>query len=264
MLIVGEQINGTRKKVGEAILARDARFIQELALAQVKAGVHRLDVNAGTQPEREPEDMRWLVETIQEASDVPLCLDSPNPEALRAGLEVAKSQTMLNSTTAESERAQMIVPLAAKYGCLLIGLTIADSGMPSTAFGRVEIAAQIVDQAKNAGISEGDVYIDPLVRSVATEPEQGRALLEATRLIKEQFPAVHVIYGLSNISFGLPARSLMNRTLLAMAMACGLDAAIINPTDKQMMAVLRASEALLGSDEFCGNYLSAFRSGILE
>lgn len=263
MHIIGEQINGTRKRVGEAILARDGKFIQDLALAQVKAGANRLDVNAGTPPDREVEDMCWLVDTIQEATETPLCLDSPNPAALRAGLELTKPQTMLNSTTAETERAQEMIPLAAEHNCLLIGLTIEDAGMPSTAEARVEIASHIIEEAKGAGIPVENMYIDPLVRSVATEPEQGRALLEATRLIREKFPSSHIVYGLSNISFGLPARSLMNRTLLAMAMACGLDSAIINPTDNQMMAALRAGEALLGEDEFCANYLSAFRSGLL-
>lgn len=263
MHIIGEQINGTRKKVGEAILARDAAFIQELALAQVQAGANRLDVNAGTTPDREPEDMRWLVETVQRATDTPLCIDSPNPAALRAGLELAKHQAMVNSTTAESARAGEVIPLAAKYNCLLIGLTIDDSGMPNTTAGRVEIAGRIIELAQNAGLAPENIYIDPLVRAVATEPEQGRALLDATRLIREKFEQVHVVYGLSNISFGLPARSFLNRTFLAMAMACGLDAAIINPTDKQMIAVLHAAQALLGQDEFCCNYLAAFRAGLL-
>ncbi len=264
MHIIGEKINGTRKRVGEAIVARDAAFIQQLAKAQADAGANRLDVNAGTPPERELDDMRWLVQTVQEAVDIPLCLDSPNPAALAAGLEVVKGQAMLNSTTAEIERAREVIHLAAEHCSLLIGLTIDDSGMPSTAAERLDIAARIIHHAEIAGMPLGQIYIDPLVRPISSEPEQGRALLEATRMIKEKFPAVHVVYGLSNISFGLPCRPLLNRTLLALAMACGLDAVILDPTDKEIMAVLRAAEAVLGNDEFCSGYISAYRAGLLS
>jgi 5-methyltetrahydrofolate--homocysteine methyltransferase len=135
--------------------------------------------------------------------------------------------------------------------------------MPATADERFEIAKQIVDQAKAAGIPAENIYIDPLVRAISAEPEQGRELLNATWLISHKLAPVNVVYGLSNISFGLPGRPLLNRTLLAMAMASGLGAAIMDPTDKHIMAVLRASEALLGQDEFCMNYMTAFRDGSL-
>jgi cobalamin-dependent methionine synthase I len=264
MHIIGEKINGTRKSVREAVMARDADFIKGLACAQADAGANRLDVNAGTAPEREPEDMQWLVHTIQSATDVPLCIDSPNVASLAAGLEVVKGQAMVNSTTFEKERAEAVIPLAAKHKALLVGLTIDDSGMPSTTEARVEIAGKIIEKAKAAGIPGENIYIDPLVRAIATENEQGVALLNATRIIREKFAPVHVVYGLSNISFGLPARHFMNRIFFAMAMACGLDAAIMDPTEKQIMAVLRAAEAIMGQDDFCVNYLSAFREGLVS
>jgi 5-methyltetrahydrofolate--homocysteine methyltransferase len=263
MRIIGEKLNGTLKKTGAAIQARDVKFIQELAQAQVQAGAYWLDVNAGTHPDREKEDFCWLIKTVQEVVDTPLCLDSASPEVLAAGLEIVKGQVLLNSTTAETEKAKAVIPLAAKYNCQLIGLTLVDTGMPATADERFEIAKQIVDQAKAAGIPAENIYIDPLVRAISAEPEQGRELLNATWLISHKLAPVNVVYGLSNISFGLPGRPLLNRTLLAMAMASGLGAAIMDPTDKHIMAVLRASEALLGQDEFCMNYMTAFRDGSL-
>lgn len=263
MHIIGEKINGTRKQVKEAVLARDVAFIQSLARAQADAGANRLDVNAGTPPDREPEDVVWLVQTVQDVVTIPLCIDSPNAEALEAGLGAVKQQAMVNSTTAERDRAAKVIPLAAKHKALLVGLTIDDTGMPSTTEARVEIAGRIISEAKLAGIPESDIYIDPLVRAIATEPDQGRALLTATRLIRETWSAAHVVYGLSNISFGLPARHFLNRIFFAMAMVSGLDAAIMDPTEKQIMGVLRAGEALLGEDDFCVNYLTAFREGLV-
>jgi cobalamin-dependent methionine synthase I len=262
MHIIGEKINGTRKQVKEAVLSRDVAFIQGLAKAQADAGASRLDVNAGTPPDREPDDMIWLVQMIQDVVKIPLCIDSPNADALEAGLSAVKQQAMVNSTTAEKERAERVIPLAAKHNALLVGLTIDDTGMPSTTEARIEIANRIISDAKAAGIPESNIYIDPLVRAIATEPDQGVALLKATRIIRETSTA-HVVYGLSNISFGLPARQFLNRIFFAMAMACGLDAAIMDPTEKQIMGVLRAGEALLGEDDFCVNYLTAFREGLV-
>jgi cobalamin-dependent methionine synthase I len=263
MYVIGEKLNGTLKKTAAAIEARDTAAIQELAKAQTEAGAHFLDVNAGTHPEAELEAMRWLVQTVQAVVDTPLCIDSANPAVLAAGLEVAKGKTMLNSTTAETERAKEVIPLAAKHGSILVGLTITDAGMPTTAQERFEIAVKIVEQAKAAGIPPEKVYIDPLVRAISAEPEQGKELLLATRMISEKLAPTGVVYGLSNISFGLPGRHFLNRTMLAMSMANGLGAAIMDPLDKNIMAVLRAAEALLGQDDFCANYLMAFRAGLV-
>ena len=264
MLIIGERINGTRKRIGQAILARDREHIQQEARAQVAAGADFVDVNAGTQPDREPEDLAWLVSTVQAAVDAPLCLDSPNPAALEAGLAAHRGRALVNSVTAEEARARSVLPLIRRFGAQVIGLTMDDRGMPSTAQARLEIARAIVAQAAACGIAPGDVLIDPLVRPVSSEPEQPAAVLEATAQIRASLPEVRVVYGLSNISHGLPNRRLLNQTFLAMGLAAGLQAALLDPLDTELMAVLRAAEALLGQDEFCLNYIAAHREGRLH
>jgi len=264
MLIVGERLNSTAKSVAAAIASRDLEYVQTQARAQVEAGAHYLDLNAAAGMEREAEDLVWLVEAVQDCVEVPLCIDSPNPQALAAGLAACRRPAMVNSTTAESERAALVIPLAAKHRAKLVALTMDDAGMPTTAEQRLALAERLVAMAAGAGIPVEDVYIDPLVRPVASEPGQGAALLEGMRAIRQQIPGVHLICGLSNISFGLPSRKLLNRTFLAMAAAMGLDAAILDPLDPRLMATVAAAEALLGCDEYCVAYLAAHRAGRLE
>lgn len=264
MIIVGERINGTGRQVRAAVIARDASFIASLAQRQAEAGAHYLDVNAGTPPEREPEDMAWLVTTVQGATGKPCCLDSPNALALRAGLEVHQGQALVNSASAESGRMAPVLALAAEHHARLVALTLDDSGLPTTAEQRITIATRLGEAAGGAGIPPSDLFIDPLARSIATENDQGAAFLNAVAGITVSLPGVHVICGLSNISFQMPRRPLLNRTFLAMAMARGLDAAILDPLDQATMASVCAAETLLGRDEMCLNYIQAFRAGRLD
>lgn len=263
MIIVGERINGTGKKVREAIIAREADFIIGLARRQAEAGADYLDVNAGTDPAREPEDMAWLVTTVQGVTGKPCCIDSPNVPTLRAGLEVHQGQALVNSASAEASRMGPVLALAAERNARLVGLTLDDSGLPATAGQRVAIATRLAEAAQAAGIPLSDLFIDPLARSIATENDQGAAFLDAVAEIVAALPSVHVICGLSNISFQMPVRPLLNRTFLAMAMARGLDAAILDPLDQTLMASVCAAEALLGRDEMCLGYIRSFRAGRL-
>jgi cobalamin-dependent methionine synthase I len=263
MIIVGERINGSAKRVGEAIVARDAEFIAERARLQAEAGADYIDVNAGTTPDREPEDMAWLVKTVQAATDKPACIDSPNPEALRAGLEVHQGQALLNSISAETGRQAPVLELAQRHKARLIALTLDDSGLPKTAEQRVAIAGKLAETAKEAGLAREDMFIDPLARAVGLENDQGLAFLDAVEGITRSLPGIHVICGLSNISFQMPSRRLLNRTFLAMAMARGLDAAIVDPLDGGLMAVACAGEALLARDDMCLGYIQAHRQGRL-
>lgn len=264
MIIVGERINGTSRKVREAVVARDTDFVVSLAHRQAEAGASYLDVNAGTDPEREPEDMGWLVQTVQGAVQVPCCIDSPNPDTLRAGLEVHRGPALVNSASAESARLETVVALAAKHGARLVGLTLDDQGLPSTAQQRIDIAVRLGEAWQAAGGQISDLFIDPLVRSIAIENEQGAAFLDSVAGILAVLPSVHIICGLSNISFQMPVRPLLNRTFLAMAMARGMDAAILDPLDRALMATVCAGEVLQGRDEMCLGYLQAFRAGRLE
>ncbi|HUU54451.1 MAG TPA: methyltetrahydrofolate cobalamin methyltransferase [Armatimonadota bacterium] len=263
MIIVAERINGTRTRVRDAVMAREAAFIAEEARRQAEAGADYIDVNAGTNPEREAEDLAWLVQIVQQSVDKPVCIDSPNVEALEVALKVTESRALVNSVSAESSRMDAVLALVKEHGARVIGLTMDDAGLPKTAQQRIGIAQTLVARAQQIGLQRDDVFIDPLARAVAVENEQGSEFLGAVAGIRDSLPGVHVICGLSNISFQMPARRLLNRTFLAMAMARGMDAAILDPLDGGLMAAVCAGTVLLGEDEMCMEYIQAHRAGRL-
>ncbi len=261
MFIIGEKINGTRTQVNRAILERDAGFVQTLARNQVEAGADALDVNAGTTPDREPEDLLWLVKTVQEVVDKPLSLDSPNPEALALALGACKQTPIVNSISGESERLARVVPLVAKHGCRVLALALDDDGIPSSGEGRMAVVRRLLQATRSQGIPDEHVYIDSLVMSVATDSEACKITLQTMRAALAEFPETHRTAGLSNVSFGLPARTLINRVFLTLALEAGLDSAIADPTDRGLMETLFATEAVLGLDRHCARYSRAFRRG---
>ena len=265
MLIVGELINTSRKAIKPAVETRDAAFIKDMAQKQVDAGAGYVDVNCGTMVFNEEETMAWLVETVQSQVSAPLCLDSPNPKALEAGLSLVKNgQPMINSITAEKERFATILPFVLKYKTKIVGLCMDDSGMPETAADRLKIADKLIRDMVAAGVPEDDIYLDPLVHPVSTGDKAGLEVLETIHGIKQKYPKVHGICGLSNISYGLPNRKILNQVFMIQTMAMGMDGYILDPLDKAMMGFVYASQALLGKDEFCSNYLIAHRKGLYE
>ncbi len=264
MLIIGEKINTTKKSINAAVEARDKNFIQNEAIKQLEAGANVIDVNTGTRIKTEVEDMEWLVNVIQEVVDCPLCIDSPNPSALFAGLKLCKKKAMVNSITGEKDRVDAIMPMVKEYGVSVVALCMDEAGMPKTGEDRLRIAKKILDMIADYNIPMDDIYFDPLIQPVGSNPEQGIAVLEGMKLIKTAFPEAHLTCGLSNISYGLPERKLLNRTFLAMAMSMGLDSAILDPTDKALMATAISASAILAKDEFCLNYISSWRQGKLE
>ncbi|HHV62449.1 MAG TPA: methyltetrahydrofolate cobalamin methyltransferase [Firmicutes bacterium] len=264
MLIVGERINTSRPKVGPAVEARDASFIQDMALKQAQAGASMIDVNAGTLVNEEPEALVWLVNTVQEVVDVPLCIDSPNPVAIEAALKACRKKAMVSSVTAEKERYEKITPLVKEYGASIVALCMDESGVPDSAKDRIAIAERLVADLTRDGIPREDIYLDVMVRPVSVSARDGIEALETTRGIMQGIPGVHTICGLSNVSFGLPLRKLLNRAFLCILMGAGLDSAILDPLDREIMAAIYAAEALLGKDEFCMNYIAANRDGKLS
>jgi 5-methyltetrahydrofolate--homocysteine methyltransferase len=259
MLIVGERINSSRPKIAEAIRGRDAAFIQDEARRQVVAGAQMLDVNAGASLDTEPQDLVWLVETVQGAVDVPLCLDSPRPEALRKAARAHRGVPLVNSITGERARQEAVLPVVADSGASVVALTMGEAGMPRTAEDRVRVAAEIVRAVQAAGVPLERVYFDPVISALATDHTQGREVLEAVGRIRREFAPAHVIAGLSNIGFGLPSRRLLNHTFLVMLMAAGMDAVIADPTTEGFPETVAAAQALLGEDEFCMAYISRCR-----
>ncbi len=266
MLIIGEKINSSRKNIKEMVESKNKEFIQELAQKQVEGGAQMLDLNIGTIRKSEPEDMRWLVRIVQEVVNVPLCIDSPNYEAIKAGLEVynwSKGKALINSVTAEEEKLAAILPLVKKYQCSVVALTMSKDGIPQNSKERFEIADELIKKLAVEGILKEDIYIDPLTLPVSTDIENSNVVLQTLRRIKDSYPEIKTIIGLSNISYGLPKRNLLNQSFAVLAMASGLDAAILDSTDKDLMALIRATDLLLSKDVFCRQYLKAFREGRL-
>ena len=266
MLIIGEKINSSRKDIKNMVEGKNKEFIQELAQKQVEGGAQMLDLNIGTIRKGEPEDMKWLVKTVQEAVDIPLCIDSPNHEAIKAGLEVYdwdKGKALINSVTAEREKLELIFPLVKKYKCSVVALTMDERGIPQDAKERFTIADGLIRKLTNESIPIEDIYIDPLTLPVSANIQNSNIVLETLKRIKDSHPEVKTIIGLSNISYGLPERRLINQGFVVLAVACGLDAVILDSTDQKIMALIEATNLLLGKDEFCGQYLKAFREGKL-
>ena len=263
MLIVGELINTSRKNIEPAVASKDRAFIADVAKRQVEAGAAFVDVNAGTFVDEEVNLLPWLVQVVQEETNSPCSIDSANPKAIEAALAVHKGKAMVNSITLEKARYEGIVPLVAKYGCSVVALCMDENGIPETAQDRIRIAKTLVQRLTSDGVNRGDIYLDPLVQPVSTNSRNGVTVLETIRGITEELGA-NCICGLSNVSYGLPIRPLINRTFLVLAMGAGLGAAIINPLDKKLMALLKAAEALLNRDAFCKQYLTAYRKGDLE
>jgi 5-methyltetrahydrofolate corrinoid/iron sulfur protein methyltransferase len=264
MKIIGEKINGTRKSVKEAVLNRDVEFIQKLACSQAEAGSTWIDVNAGTPSDREPEDLVWLVETVQTVVDKPVCLDSANPAAITAALPHVKKAPLINSISGETNRLTGVLPLAAQAKGGVIALAMDDKGIPTTADGRLAIVRQLLEATRGAGIPDEQVYVDPLVMTIGASGDAARIALATTRAVKAEYPKVHFTSGLSNVSYGLPVRTLVNRAFLTLMLEAGLDTAILDPLDKELKKAMLAAEATLGIDRHCLNYTRAFRAGILE
>ncbi len=264
MVIVGELINASRKSISTAIEAQDTEAIQKVAKDQFEAGANYIDVNAGVFVGKEPEYLEWLVSAVQAVVDVPCCIDSPDPKAIETALLIHKGAAMINSISLEKERFDNLLPIVAGTDLKVVALCMSDQGMPQTAEQRLAIADPLVNSLLKNNIPMENIYIDPLVQPVSTNDVFGQQFLEAIDMITTRYKGIHTMCGLSNISYGLPLRKLLNQTFAAMAVAKGLDGLIINPLDQRMMATLIAAEALIGRDSFCGQYLTAYRAKRLD
>jgi len=263
MIIIGEKINSSRRQIAEAIASGNREYIQNEANVQSDAGADYIDVNAAAFMEKEAEYLKWIIEVVQEVTELPLCIDSPDPEVIKKVISLVKKPPMINSITLEPSRLDGILPLVLDYRATVIGLCQTGNQMGRTAAEKVEIAGRLVEKVTSSGISVDALYIDPLVFPVGADSNSACATLDAIEEIMRQFHGVHTVCGLTNVSHGLPNRKLVNRTFLAEAVARGLDSAILDPSDKQLLGALRASLMLMGKDEYCMGYIKAFRKGLL-
>jgi len=266
MLIVGESLNGTIPKVGEAVKAKDVDFVRKLAVDQVEAGAQMLDVNAGVAGANEGEDLAWLVGIVQDTVSVPLLIDSADPKALEAALAIhKKGRPMINSISAEKHKLDAVLPLVAKHDCSVIALCLGDEGIPQTPEARLKLARIVLERALAAGLKLEDIYLDTLTLGMGTSDQAAKVTLETLRLVRQELPGVRIMCIASNVSFGMPNRRILNRTFATMAVAAamGLDAVMIDVRDKSLMAALIAADAVAGRDPYCKCYFKAFRAGKL-
>lgn len=261
MIIIGEKINGTIPVVKEAIEKRDAAFIAGRAVKQAEAGANFIDVCASTAPEFEIETLKWLMEVVQDATDVPLCIDSPNPRVIEAVFKYANKPGMLNSISEEGNKCQVLLPLMEGNTWEVVGLTCDDRGIPTDVQTKVDITKIMVEKAAKYGITPDRIHIDPCVMALSTENNSLLNFAQEIKEIKALYPTIHVTGAISNISFGLPVRSLLNKTGMAFAIQAGMDSAVMDPLNRDMMGTIIATYALLGRDRHCRKYSKAFRSG---
>ena len=264
MIIIGEKINATLAPVKPVIQNRDTSNLLALAKEQVAAGANFIDVNVGTgvgSQADEAEAMKWAVSAIQAEVDTPLCLDSADPVVLEAGLAaISQPACMINSTNGEKDSLAEIVPLAAKYSTSLVALTMDEAGIPKTVDDRLRAGAKIVAACEKYGVPLNQVFFDPLVMPISTDIKYGLVTLKTMSALKEHYPEAKTVVGLSNISYGLPARSRINVAFMHMCIAAGLDAAIFDPLDKELMGAVTTGEVLVGRDRHCRRYTRAFRT----
>ncbi len=261
MFIIGEKINGTRKQVGVAVRERDSTLVEGLAREQVEAGADYLDLNAGSGSGTEADDLVWLVQTVQRVVDVPLCLDSPNGATLATAIEAVDRTPMINSISGEPDRLEQVLPLVADHRCPVILVALDDVGIPKTVDDRMVIIDRLVTATREAGVADDKLYIDPLIMAVSTSDDAVVIACETMRQVRASYPDAHLTGGLSNVSFGAPARRYLNQAFLVLAIEAGMDSAILDPTAPDMVAMMHATEAVLGRDRFCHAYNSAYRAG---
>jgi 5-methyltetrahydrofolate--homocysteine methyltransferase len=257
--IIGERINPTGRKILAAEMAAgDLERVGSDALAQVDAGAAVLDVNAGIPMVDEPALLAEVVQLVQSITDVPLSIDSSVVGALARGLEVYEGKALVNSVTGEDARLDAVLPLVSEHEAAVIGLTMDEQGIPDTPTRRLDVARKILGRAEHHGIPAADVLIDPLVLPVGATPMAGRTVLETLRLVRDEL-GVNTVCGASNISFGLPGRSAVNSSFLSMTVAAGITAVIANPLDAQSRTGIQAGDVVMGNDEHCMNWITAYR-----
>lgn len=260
MFIIGELINGMYKNIGKAIKEKDKSVIQKCALDQIKAGADALDVNCGPASANPVSDIQWLVQTIQEVTNKPLSIDSSKPQVIEAGLKTVKGKAIINSTTADMEKLNTLVPMAKKYNATLIGLTISAKGIPQNKDQRLELAAIIAGVCTDNNFPLEELYLDPIVMPVNVAQAQMRDILEAIREFKIiTDPPIKTIVGLSNVSQGTCVRGLINRIFATMAVGFGLDGAILDPLDSELVDSLITAELILNKQIYCDSFLTAYR-----
>ncbi len=262
MIIIGEKINGSIPAVAKAIANRDEEFIKKRAIAQAEAGADYIDVCASVEDDIELETMEWLINLVQSVTDKPIAVDSPNPRTCVECMKFCKKPGIINSVSGEGDKMDVVFPAIAGTKWEVIALLNGNYGIPKTAADRIKVFDEIMAKAKEYGIAPSRFHIDPLVEMLCTS-EDGIAMVEEVmQNIKSRYPSIHITGAVSNISFNLPVRRIVNQAFVVLAMKAGMDSAILDPLNQDMMGMIYATEACLGLDEMCIEYIGAYREGI--
>jgi 5-methyltetrahydrofolate--homocysteine methyltransferase len=262
MIIIGEKINGSIPSMAKAIAEKDANHIRNLAKEQTDAGAAFIDVCASVAEDKELETLKWLIDLVQETTDTPIAIDSPSAKTCAQAIPFCKKPGLINSVSMEGDKIATVFPVIANTKWECVALLSDDTGIPRTTEKRLQVFGDLMKQAEHYKIAPNRLHIDPLIEMLCTS-EDGITKITATmKKIKEQYPAIHLTGGASNISFNLPLRKFINRAFIILAMSAGMDSAIIDPLNKDMMGLIYAADALLGQDEMCIEYINAFRAGL--
>ena len=263
-VMIGERINPTgRKLLSEEMSKGDFSTVEQDTLAQVAAGAHMLDVNAGIPLADEPKILADTVKLVQSLTDVPLSIDSSIVAALEAGLEVYQGKALLNSVTGEEERLESVLPLVKKYGCAVVAISNDETGISEDPDVRFEVAKKIVERAKDFGIPSSDIVVDPLVMPIGALNSAGMQVIKLVRRLQEELK-VNTTCGASNVSFGLPNRNGINAAFLNMAIASGLTSAITNPLHDSVMQAVMGADVMMGNDPNCVRWIKRYRQPLTQ
>ena len=264
MIIIGEKINGSIPSMGKAIAERNEEYIKEVARKQDEAGATYIDVCASVAEDVEVETMKWLIDLVQSVSDLPIAVDSPSAEVIAEAYKFCNKPGILNSVSGEGNKMDVLFPIMKEnpeWEC--VALLSDDTGIPQSAEDRLKVCDKIMAKAKEYDIAPSRLHIDPLIEMLCTSEDGISMVVEVMTTIKEQYPDIHITGAVSNISFNLPVRKILNQAFTVLAMNAGLDSAIFDPLNRDLMGMIYATEAMLGLDDYCMEYIGAYREGLI-
>jgi 5-methyltetrahydrofolate--homocysteine methyltransferase len=264
MIIIGEKINGSIPSMGKAIAERDEAYIKDIAKKQADAGATYIDVCASVSEDVEVETLKWLIDLVQSVTDVPIAVDSPSADVIAEAYKFCNKPGVLNSASGEGNKMDVLFPIMKEnpeWECVV--LLSDDTGIPQSAEDRLKVFDNVMAKAKEYGIDPSRLHIDPLIEMLCTSEDGISMVVEVMETIKAQYPTIHITGAVSNISFNLPVRKILNQAFTVLAMKSGLDSAIFDPLNRDLMGMIYATEAMLGLDDYCMEYIGAYRDGII-
>ena len=261
MIIIAEKLNGSIPAMAKAIADHDEAYIKDIAIKEAEAGSDFIDCCASVEV-GEVETLNWIIETVQSVVDTPIAVDSPNARVCIECMKTCKKPGLINSVSGEGDKIDVVFPVIADTKWDVMALLCDDTGIPKTAEDRIRVLDNIMARAKEFGIKESRIHIDPLVEMLCTSEDGISMVIEVMKYIKEHYPKAHISGAVSNISFNLPYRKILNIAFAVLAISAGMDSGVLDPLNRDLRGAIYAAEAMMGQDDFCMEYINAFRDGI--